>query len=206
MRSSQLLYLLHLARHAGQMHGNDRLSAGSNPPRGICGIKIHRAGLDVNQHRLRCEVTDHFGGGGKGCGGQQNFVPSLNPNGFQRKVKGRRAGGNGDGMTRSDISGKLPFKLEGPLAHSEPSGTDYVGRSLRFLLADRSYMERHCHYAGFLSHTLHSLDEKTRNKERFNQRFHYPEVIHVSLLSARQRHKYPETDEHHQKLKWPHWP
>jgi hypothetical protein len=82
----------------------------------------------------------------------------LNPEGLQRQVKGGSAGNNRDGMGRSHIGCKLPFKLEGPLPHGEPAGTDYVSSRLCFLFPNRSHMEWHCHYARFLTHTIHSLD------------------------------------------------
>ena len=60
-RNAELCELRQRRRTPEEMDGHDRLRAGRDPLGDVCGIEIHRRGVDVREHRRRTALHDRLG-------------------------------------------------------------------------------------------------------------------------------------------------
>jgi hypothetical protein len=133
--------LIHITGLTAKMHGNDGAGARTDFAGCVANVDIHGTRLDVYQHGTRPEILDDLTGGGEGHRGDQNFVPALNGRSIERQVQRSRARAHSDGVSRSDVGGKLPFEFDGFRSHGEPPGANDLGDGGNFFFANRRSME-----------------------------------------------------------------
>ena len=105
----QVGQLLHPARAAEEMHGEDRLRP--RPDLDLRGIDVHRHRVDVDEHRPEAGEHDDVRGGGEGVGGDEDLVARLEPEREHGEVERRRARRDGDRVGRLARPGELLLEL-----------------------------------------------------------------------------------------------
>src|SRR5262249_35234921 len=82
VKPREAMKLLHIARLAAQVNGNDGLAAAGDSAGRVFGIDIHGQRIDVHEHRPRARVNDSFRGRREGGGRKENFIARADSRGL----------------------------------------------------------------------------------------------------------------------------
>ncbi|MNT42141.1 hypothetical protein D3C72_1785410 [compost metagenome] len=127
----------HVAGQAAVMNGNDGLGARSDGAFNGLGAEAESVRVDIHQHGFGAQIAGHFGAGGKGVGGGDDFVALAHADGFQRQVQ---AGGGRVHCDRfyaaADETGEFLLEGAGVGARREPAGPHGFSDSRDFGFAD----------------------------------------------------------------------
>jgi hypothetical protein len=109
------------------------------------------AGACVHKGDVRPKVADYFGGGGKGEGGDQDYVSGTHATGFQGQVKAAgsgidRQGGKGGAAGNIQEPGELGFKGKGLFSGGKPPGTEYPEDRVFFLRTHKRQCKRYIRF------------------------------------------------------------
>ncbi len=117
---------IHFAGFACDMHRNDGAGAIGNPPFGIRGIDVEAARHAVAEHRPAAKISHHFGGGGEGIGGHEDFIAGTQSDAVERQLQRGGAGIQGQRVLAAHVGSELFLKLDGDRPGGEPAGIEYA--------------------------------------------------------------------------------
>ena len=123
-----------VAGHANLMHAQDGSGARRDGLFDERRVDVVGERIDVDEHRLRADVTDAVGGGDVRVTDGDHFVAALHSGSYQREMEGSRATGNGASMWSSDEICELPLERRDLGALGDPPAEDHAARGvgLRF--------------------------------------------------------------------------
>ncbi len=104
-------------------------------------IEVEGAGIDIDKHRTRPKVADHFGCGRESERRGDNFVTRPDPEREQRQMKRARAVRDRQGVARAYVGRELFLEALGLGAGGDPSRTQAVEYFVLLRRTDRGTMK-----------------------------------------------------------------
>ncbi len=136
---------VHIRAQAKEMHGNDPPGARTQHASG--GIRVKREGfrLHIGKDRTRARAGHGIGRGHPGKGRHNDLIARANPQGQQRHMQGRRAGGERHRVALAQIRGKQALKIGNAGSLTDHAALKAGGQSIQLSLIEHGSDDGHGH-------------------------------------------------------------
>jgi len=143
--TGDLQYRLHVSREAEQVDRNDCARPRSDECLDLRHIEVERRQVYVTEDDATAKVLDHVGRSHPREGRNYRLVAGSKPERGERQVKGRRAGGDGDGVLSACKGRPLLLELTDFRPLHEPAASQRLEDALDLGLGESRTGDRNLH-------------------------------------------------------------